>query len=414
MRLIIFTYAPTGLGHLRVTDALVGARPKDTKYVILGSYDRFMTWIHRFTSINPLGKFIFVSSQYGIFEDVFMWLYRIFMRLSLDSVYKQIADVININQNFDDFLIVATHPGMAHQIGVLKERLIKETGKKINFVVQVTDDTYQHIWLVRGADLTIVPSHFVKDHFEKYAKEQGVDFISEVIPYPIDVTLTEKLPSEIRRVFAFMGSKIPINIVFPISGAAVGLPYVVDLLRNLAKISTRFNFWVLVRKAMYTDMFVSVISEIPRVNIITGKNDNEMIHLYELIYKQNLIHLEMTKPSEQAFKAIIEPNMVGGSILLFAAPIGRQEYENVDFLHRHNLVEKIGDVTVDNSLGLRALILGGNSMEAARDIYRCITSGVFRNMTSNDFKFSAETIESGEVGANGASRFWQVVTKYFG
>jgi hypothetical protein len=66
MVFLVFTYAPAGLGHLRVTDALVDSRPKDYPFVILGSYDEFITNAHRFSSTNPIAKWIYETSQYGL------------------------------------------------------------------------------------------------------------------------------------------------------------------------------------------------------------------------------------------------------------------------------------------------------------------------------------------------------------
>lgn len=413
VKLIIFTYSPTGLGHLRVTDALAGARPKDRSYVILGSFDKWMNWMHRVSSINPIAKYIFLSSQKGLFEDILTYVYRYFLVLTSASVYKQIIDIIKNNPDVEDFQIVATHPGLAHQIGAIKEKLAKDTGKKISFIVQVTDDTYQHIWLIRGADLTIVPSHFVKEKFDKYAKEQKIKFVAEVVPYPIDNTLTNLLPTDKKRIDTFADTVNPINIVVPISGAAVGLPYLIDLIRRLVKLSGRFKFWVIVRKASYTDFFVRMLLNIPGVNVVIGDDDNQMISLYELVYQQNLIHIEITKPSEQAFKAIIEPSRVGGSILLLAAPLGRQETENIEFLQRHNLVANIDKLTTGQSFFLRSLILGSNAAVAAENIQKCVSGGIFKNMVDDNFSFASESVESGEVGADGASVFWKIVEEYF-
>ncbi len=50
--LLIFTYAPAGLGHLRVTDALYHGLPKGVQPVILGAHDRAVGAIHRFMSIH--------------------------------------------------------------------------------------------------------------------------------------------------------------------------------------------------------------------------------------------------------------------------------------------------------------------------------------------------------------------------
>jgi hypothetical protein len=252
----------------------------------------------------------------------------------------------------------------------------------------------------------------VQVQFEKYAKQQKINFVSEVIPYPIDVSLTHKLPGNLKRGDTFKEINSPINVVVPISGAAVGLTYYIELIRELFKLSSRFKFWVLVRKASYTDFFVMMLLRMPGVNIIVGKNDAEMINLYELIYKQNLIHIEITKPSEQAFKAILEPSMVGGSILLFSAPVGRQEVENIEFLRRHKLVKNISVVDPEEALKLRALTLNDSYKNSAKNMMKCILSGVFENMVNDKFKFSEELLSSGEIGSAGAKMFWEAVDKH--
>jgi len=410
VKLLIFTYAPAGLGHLRVTDALAESRPRNTQYVLLGSIDRFVTWVHRFTSINPFGKYIFLRSQYGVFEDIFTRFYRSLLVMSSGGVLRQLKEIALHNPECEDIWIVATHFGMAHQVGAIKERLIEETGKNIRLIVQVTDDTYQHIWCVRGADLTFVPSQFVKTKFETYAKKQRIDFVSEVIPYPLSKLLTKKLPKNMglrQKVFSEKSGKI--NVAIPVSGAAVGLTYFMNLVKELKKLSDRFEFWVLVKQTPFTEMFISGMSNIPGVNVLMGKNDIQMIELYELLYGKNLIHLEITKPSEQAFKAIIYPTDVGGSVLLFTTPVGRQEKENIKFLERHCLIPNSSQTSVP-----RAIRISENPRIAAKFIKWGVNSGLFRKMTSPNFRFSKKCLSSGEVGPDGARLFWKQVVKKFG
>ncbi|KKT40587.1 hypothetical protein A3K29_04180 [Candidatus Collierbacteria bacterium RIFOXYB2_FULL_46_14] len=410
MKLLIFTYAPAGLGHLRVTDALAESRPKNSQYVLLGSIDRFVTWIHRFTSINPFGKYIFLRSQYGVLEDTFTNLYRIVLIMSSRGVLRELKEILLHNPECEDVWVVATHFGMAHQVGAIKEKLSKETGRNVKLIVQVTDDTYQHIWCVRGADLTFLPSKFVQKKFEKYAAEHNIPFVSEVIPYPLSSLLTNKLAKSMglrQKVFSEKIGKI--NVAIPVSGAAVGLSYFTDLIQELKRVSDRFEFWVLVKKSPFTEMFISSMSRIANVKVLVGKNDIQMIELYELLYEKNLIHLEVTKPSEQAFKAIIYPTNVGGSVLLFTSPVGRQEKENIKFLERHRLMPNSGQATAP-----RAIRLSVNPKIAARFIKWGVNSGLFRKMTSPNFKFSRKCLSSGEVGPGGAELFWKRVEKRFG
>lgn len=406
---MIFTYAPAGLGHLRVTDALVDCRPENTPYVLLGSIDRFMTWIHRFTSINPVGKLIFMTFQYGLAEDIFTALYRWFLIFTSGKLYKQLLDIIERSPGGDEVWVVATHFGMAHQIGAIKERLIKDTGRVVRLIVQVTDDTSQHIWCVRGSDLTFVPSRFVQEKLEGYAKSRGIEFQSEVIPYPISSVLTDLLPKGTEsRHKVFVEETGTVRVAIPISGAAVGLGYLASLVKELGNLSKRFEFWVLVKKTPFTELFVANMERLPRVNVLVGKNDVEMITLYELLYQKNLIHIEVTKPSEQAFKAILSPDSVGGSILLFYTPVGRQELENMEFLERHGMLSSPGSRTFS-----RAIRLLDNPAETAKFILESTVSGLFARMTSENFRFSNESLKSGEVGADGARLFWKRAMERF-
>ncbi|HCW31427.1 TPA: hypothetical protein DGD59_01715, partial [Candidatus Collierbacteria bacterium] len=193
----------------------------------------------------------------------------------------------------------------------------------------------------------------------------------------------------------------------PISGAAVGQTFIANLIKVMLAKSKRFHFWVLVRKAVYTEMFLSKLSKLPGVHLITGKNDNEMISLYELLYEDNLIHLEITKPSEQAFKAILPPSLIGGSLLLFTSPVGRQEYENIEFLKRQDLMLGAKKLTP------RAIRLPDDPKLASDFIMWGVDSGLFLKMSSEKYEFSDETIKSGEVGPDGAYKFWEVVEKEF-
>lgn len=409
MKLLIFTYAPAGLGHLRVTDALVDSIPEKNSYLLLGSVDNFLTWIHRFTSINPVGKYIFLQSQYGIAEAIFTTLYRKFLVITSGTIYKQLRDIIARNRGVDEIYIISTHFGMAHQIGAIKEKLKMETGCMVRLVVQVTDDTSQRMWCVAGADLTFVPSHFVKRKLEHYARQKEVDFRCEVIPYPLSSLLVRKLTKKLGdRHLTFSKHTGVIRVAIPISGAAVGLGFVTMLVKLLSALSKRFEFWILVKKSPFTDMFISTISTMDRVNIMVGKNDNEMITMYENMYEQNLIHLEVTKPSEQAFKAILSPDKIGGSLLLFTSPVGRQEYENVEFLKRHGLLSSTGYVAYP-----RAISLPENAEEASKLIMWAVESGLFSRMTASNFRFSKQAMESGEIGGDGSRQFWKKVARYF-
>ncbi|HEX8924078.1 MAG TPA: hypothetical protein VF828_05095 [Patescibacteria group bacterium] len=413
MRLLVFTYAPAGLGHLRVTGALVYSRPKDFPYVLLGSSDQFISKIHRFTSINPIARSIFEASQYGLIEDVFtpflVWMYR----RSSYQIYKRLIEIIEEYPDLTDVTVVATHFGLAHQIGEIKERVKKETGVTINLVVQVTDDTSQHIWVVKGADLTMVPSVLAKNRLLDYAKLKGIVFNCEVSPYPLSPLLTEAVPErEGSREHTFNKNEgDQINVIVPISGAAVGLGYLSNYLMELDKLSKRFHFLVVAKRSSATRKFLSDIGRLRWVELITGRNDNEVVRIYEKTYQENLIHIEVTKPSEQSFKALIPPALVGGSLLLFTNPVGRQEVENLNFLKRHSLLPNLADSgeisLVQKKFIPRGLTLPSDPVMAARFTIWCLDSGLFEKMASSKYKFAVESYMTSEIGYNGAWLFWE-------
>ena len=74
------------------------------------------------------------------------------------------------------------------------------------------------------------------------------------------------------------------------------------------------------------------------VDLRVGKQDREVVDHYDVLLEKKIISLEVTKPSEQAFKGLLGTQSRGGVILLFSQPVGSQEYDNLDFLVRHSLV----------------------------------------------------------------------------
>jgi len=114
-----------------------------------------------------------------------------------------------------------------------------------------------------------------------------------------------------------------------------------------------------------------------------------VVDLYEKVYEDNRILLEVTKPSEQSFKALISPTCIGGSILLFSEPVGRQEWDNISFLRRHNLIpdknvqerlwklpEKLSEEAKGELRGWRGLMLPRGAGESARFIKWCLKAKV--------------------------------------
>ena len=124
--------------------------------------------------------------------------------------------------------MISTHFGLAHKLAAVKERLQKEKHVRIFLGVVVTDATFQHIWYVDGANLIVVPSHFVKEQYVAYGKSLGKAVRIEVLPYPLRPDLGEQLnPEEFTGRISQLNptSEEPIRVSIPISGAAVGTDY---------------------------------------------------------------------------------------------------------------------------------------------------------------------------------------------
>ena len=118
----------------------------------------------------------------------------------------------------------------------------------------------------------------------------------------------------------------------------------------------------------------------------------------------------MTKPSEQAFKALISPNQVGGVILLFTNPVGRQEYDNLNFLKRHLLIPsdedqktlwrmpKTNDI-LKKAITWRGLRLPKNPEKSVNFLIWCIKNKIFEQMGKYTNK----------IQSDGVKRFWEEV-----
>jgi hypothetical protein len=433
---LIFAYAPTGLGHLRVTQALYGGLPEEIHPILLGSQEKSLTTMHRITSIHPLARCAAEFIQRGIFEDLFTIIFRKFLRSKTKILREQFLTILD--QNIDKpktVLVVATHFGLAHQLAKIKDQIEKERGIKIILIVQVTDDSPQHIWYVEGADVIFVPSVNTKRELLSYGAKNGLRPVNFIVqPYPVSPVLTVKLTrSEIQSKLNQLdpGNNSPVNIAIPISGAAVGLNFFEHLINKLTKISNRMKFQVIVKFSNYTKDFIQNLMVVKNVDVITSNEDREVVEKYESVYQQQLISLEITKPSEQAFKALYDPDMKGGVILLFCEPIGRQEFDNIDFLRRHKLIPEkseqnflfnraknnlslnctLGKELLKKAIYWRGLELPKGSTDTANFIAWCLREKIFLHMIiSRDNKLNK--IYKNEVSSAGVEQFWNKTAEY--
>ncbi|MDP4011012.1 MAG: hypothetical protein Q8P72_02170, partial [Candidatus Roizmanbacteria bacterium] len=74
--LLVFAYAPAGLGHLRVTDALYRGLPPEVSPILLGSQDTTITAMHRMMSVHTITRAFFEWVEQGSAEEFTTPLYR--------------------------------------------------------------------------------------------------------------------------------------------------------------------------------------------------------------------------------------------------------------------------------------------------------------------------------------------------
>ncbi len=430
---LILTYAPAGLGHLRVTDALYHGLPEIVNPVVLGSRDKSLQAIHRITSIHPLARSLFEWLQAGPLAYLSNKLYRASLRSSTRLVYEQLNAVID--QKLDppkEVLVISTHFGLAHKLAAIKDRVRRERQVAIFLVVVVTDDTFQYIWYVDGADLIVVPSHFTKEKFVAHGKSLGGKERIEVLPYPVSQGLGRPLNAEewankISQLDA--EGKTQIEVSVPVSGAAVGTDFLLEFIASLRQRSERFFFHVVSKDAPYTKSFLATIGGKAGVDAHVAHVDREVVDAYDDLYAEHVVSLEVTKPSEQAFKALVGTQQRGGAILLLLEPVGKQEFDNIDFLQRHFLIPSNQTnaelwAMADNNAALddaararllseacawRGVRLPKESQKAANFVWWMLSAGVFAQMLRCEADPNVRDEHPEELGSDGVARLWNLV-----
>lgn len=423
--LICFAYAPAGLGHLRVTDALYHGLPKGTNTpLLLGSQDTTITYLHRFMSLNSFIRHLTVWAEKGHVEDITTFIYRYFLRSHTGLLYEQMKTIINESYTVPSkILIIATHFGLAHQLSAIKTRLEKETRIKVILVVQVTDDSPHHIWFIPGSDLIFAPSVRTQRELLRYGEKIHAGVPVVVNPYPISPilsrSLTEKQYKE-KLMQVDKNSTLPIQVIIPISGAAVGTDYFTVLTAELNKKSSRFLFHIVCKDAPFTKKFISEVAVHEYIRIYGAQEDRKVINIYEDIYQKNVISIEITKPSEQSFKALLDCRAESASLLLFTEPVGRQEYDNLDFLKRHKLIPsnqdqellthmKINLDVLSKASSWRGIRIPQNPVMAAQFIYWCLETGIFSKMMRYKLVIANGHLNQNELFPDGVQTFWKKV-----
>ncbi len=426
--IIVFGQALAGLGHLRVTDAVYHGLPKGTKAAILGSQDKGLKVFHSFVSIHPVTRAIFEWAQYGWREDVFTAIYRAWLRSHTQLLEEQLLTILAQHpEHPKTILAIATHMGLAQQFAAIKESFSKRHNVQMIVVAVVTDDAPLKIWAAGGADLIFVPSKRTKHILEQYhARQRALPPSRYVVaPYMVHPGLDKALPKEAyesRREQLKPSAKAQINIAIPISGAAVQMDFFETYMAGLERLNAA-HFYIVSKDMPSTTEFLSRVRVKANVTLFSSPSDREVVDMYELLYRKYTISLELTKPSEQAFKALVDPTKRGGSLLLFTDPVGRQEWDNLNFLERHGLIPphagskmhwefRDGRVApdrewVEDARRWRGLRLPSDPVQAANFTLWCLQHGIFASMVN----FSGYRRDP-ELGSNGVKIFWKTMEGY--
>ncbi|MCX8009225.1 MAG: hypothetical protein N3A54_06040, partial [Patescibacteria group bacterium] len=182
-----------------------------------------------------------------------------------------------------------------------------------------------------------------------------------------------------------------------------------------------FHFHIVGKRTEISRLYFSSWNQKSYATLYESYSDRQVVELYEEAYQETVLLAEITKPSEQAFKAIISPHKRGGAILFFTEPVGRQEYDNLAFLRRHNLIpteeenKKLYDVLKIHKQQLppewseqlshwRALQLPNDPLQAATFIARLHQTAGFTSMIQCDIPKT-----SPELADTGTHQFWQTV-----
>lgn len=426
--LVILATSPAGLGHIRVMAALREGLSGKIPVVEVGITDTFIQEVHRVTSRNVALRRVMEFVQHnGVAETIFSRSYVARLRQNFHEAFHRIVDVVARQRPKPTRLvIVATHFGLAHQLAQVKGELERTTRTTITLAVVVTDDSPQRVWAVWGADVIFCPSLVCHDGLlEQFARMGLVAPEIVVSPYPVSGALGVSLKQgEYRaRLKQLVAGRAPtFRLMVPISGAAVGLDFYQEMVSTLHAASG-VEVVVVARESKHTHAFLDWAANMKRVRVVASEQDRLVVESYRQELVTQVYGVEVTKPSEQAFKALLTPGQRGGVILLFSEPVGRQEYDNLAFLRRHGLIpgqaeeavlfnlfasgqtRLISDEVRLKARKWRGVVLPKKGWQAAAAILYLKKTGILENMG----QFEGFKRVSGELSDRGVRRVWERV-----
>lgn len=423
--LIVFLYEPMGLGHIRVTKALYEGLPEGVSHYLLGADDAIGNVFHRVTSSYPLAKTIMERMQYGFGEHLITYVYRYMMKFAAHKFYSHLTLLLKEQMGVPKtVLVVADHPGPAYKFASIKKKFAKEQHVRTFLVVQVTDDSPQHPWDIPEADIIFTPSEETTRVLARYHRHEhspATHFVTSA--YPISPLFAQPLTNDqklVRRHQLDPKKNNRIHVSVPISGAAVGLEFSKRYMHTLSSLSDRFFFHIIAKQTSFAEPFLESVKRHANTDVQVSSHDREVVTLYEQLYLNTVIALDVTKPSEQAFKALADPQKVGGAILLFTDPVGRQEYDNLNFLEQRGLIpseKQMMDIcsgtpseeTIRAASSWRGIVLPQDPEEAAHCTFFCLTREILKQMAFYQPPGENSRFYS-EVNPYGVAAFWKTVS----
>jgi hypothetical protein len=426
---VIISTSPTGLGHIRVTKALIDGLIDKKKPEIIGISDTTIALMYRIISTNYFLRRIFEFGQNDpLTEKILTDLMRMYQQSHIKSTINEITRIIENDGEIKQIVFVSTHPMIGSKIQKIIEKKIFDI--PTFHTVIVTDDSPQRFWMV-PSDCIFVPSNQTKDKLETLCKENNINCKEILVaPYPINPKYRTELEPHV--LFNKQEQLDPDNpqrarICIPISGAAVQLDFYMSVVQELIDPQDiqdyrEFTFSVITREGNFTTPFINYFRHNDQVVFHIGANDLQTVELYDELYEQlNPPSLEITKPSEQCFKVLTGPQTMGGPIILLTDPVGRQEQDNLKYLERfgfmpnmqvHEILYK--EMRTDRKSSIislleqaphwRALKLPSDPIYAAQFIRGCFSNGIFQAM-QNYKKYT----ETNELSPNGVETIWSTI-----
>lgn len=418
-KLFIFTTSSTGLGHIRVMNAVEEGKPSGaTSSFDMGIANIKASKIHEIGSkVLPFIKLTEFYQTNPIAEALVTAAYTLYLRRHVAGIVLQFEEIKAKFPEKKEWIIISTHFALAHSIGASKQELEKKFGVKIYLCVVVTDDSPQRVWVVPDSDITFVPSQETRNALAKYFPESKRNSL-KMVPFPIAPRLTQNLTAqEFQLVIDQLdpNKNVATQIEIPISGAAVQLDFFSEFINILCR--ENYEFTATGVESFLTKDFFEKIRQMPRVQTSIGKDMWQTVEFYQsLFYQAKRPAIEITKPSEQAFKAILTPRQRGGVILLLTQAVGRQEYDNLAFLGRNELIptedehnqlynEKNLANWCERAKHWRAIKIPKDPVVAANFVKNLKSSGVFYAM------LSYIPHQKPWLASDGVSQIWDEIKK---